>query len=89
MSMMGTITGIMILIFWLGIGPVGQVASAITAKLIELDADQQQQYQDNLVRFLANLAEQDNTIGEKLKPVTTVPYYVFMMLMVISNSTLH
>ncbi|TXZ97088.1 zinc ABC transporter substrate-binding protein ZnuA [Vibrio cholerae] len=63
--------------FWLGIGPVGQVASAITAKLIELDADQQQQYQDNLVRFLANLAEQDNTIGEKLKPVTTVPYYVF------------
>ncbi|ASK54843.1 zinc ABC transporter substrate-binding protein [Vibrio tarriae] len=63
--------------FWLGMEPVGQVASAITEKLIALDADHQQQYQDNLVRFLANLAEQDNTIGEKLKPVTTVPYYVF------------
>ncbi|TXY21598.1 zinc ABC transporter substrate-binding protein ZnuA [Vibrio mimicus] len=63
--------------FWLGIEQAGQVANAITARLIALDEANQQQYQDNLVRFLANLAEQDNVIGEKLKPVTTVPYYVF------------
>ncbi|EEY98601.1 zinc ABC transporter-binding protein ZnuA [Vibrio sp. RC586] len=63
--------------FWLGVEQAGQVASAITERLIALDEANQQQYQDNLVRFLATLAEQDNVIGEKLKPVTTVPYYVF------------
>lgn len=63
--------------FWLGIEQAGQVARSITARLIALDEVNQQQYQANLVRFLTSLAEYDNAIGEKLKPVTTVPYYVF------------
>ncbi|EGQ8494518.1 zinc ABC transporter substrate-binding protein ZnuA [Vibrio cholerae] len=63
--------------FWLGIEQAGQVARVITARLIALDEVNQQLYQANLVRFLTSLAEHDNAIGEKLKPVTTVPYYVF------------
>ncbi|WP_277206826.1 zinc ABC transporter substrate-binding protein ZnuA [Vibrio misgurnus] len=63
--------------FWLGIQPVAQVASAISAQLIALDATNQSKYQANLERFLASLSEREQAIREQLTPVMSVPYYVF------------
>lgn len=63
--------------FWLGIDAVKQVAKAITAKLIKIDAVHASEYQANLDRFLAQLQHTDQRIKQQLASVRNNGYFVF------------
>lgn len=63
--------------FWMGIDTVKQVAPAITARLIEIDAQHEAQYQANLKRFMQGLDETDTRLSKLLQGVKERGYYVF------------
>jgi zinc transport system substrate-binding protein len=63
--------------FWLGIAVAKETAKAISAKLVELDPEHRQQYEDNLKKFLSDLAKTDQQIALRLAPVAKQPYFVF------------
>jgi zinc transport system substrate-binding protein len=63
--------------FWLGSSAAKAVARHISQKLSAIDSRHAEQYQANLNKFLANLAETEQQISVKLQPFQTSPYYVF------------
>jgi len=63
--------------FWLGVDQVGQVAKAITQKLMEMDDKHKDIYNKNLNNFLFSLMQTDKDIVAKLAGVKGQPYYVF------------
>ncbi|EPQ9983758.1 TPA: zinc ABC transporter substrate-binding protein ZnuA [Vibrio vulnificus] len=63
--------------FWMGIDAVKQVAPAITARLIEIDAQNEEQYKANLKRFMQGLDETDTRLNKLLQGVKERGYYVF------------
>ncbi|WP_165311947.1 zinc ABC transporter substrate-binding protein ZnuA [Vibrio ziniensis] len=63
--------------FWLGVEQVGQVANAITQKLIEMDVEHKDIYAKNLKNFMNSLQSTDVQIAAKLASVKQQPYYVF------------
>lgn len=63
--------------FWLGYKTTKQVAQAITNKLSKSDAENAQQYQENLVSFLLKLEQQQQRLEEQLTAVKDKGYYVF------------
>ncbi|CAH0525118.1 zinc ABC transporter substrate-binding protein ZnuA [Vibrio hippocampi] len=62
---------------WLGPEVSGQVAAAITAKLIQLDPSNQSAYEAKLAQFQSNLANKEAEIVAQLAPVKDEGYYVF------------
>nr|WP_192867684.1 zinc ABC transporter substrate-binding protein ZnuA [Thaumasiovibrio occultus] len=62
---------------WLGPQQAQQVATVITAKLVELDPANGEHYQANLAAFNQNLQSISQQIEESLAPVRTNGYFVF------------
>ncbi|MDA0109444.1 zinc ABC transporter substrate-binding protein ZnuA [Vibrio sp. La 4.2.2] len=62
---------------WLGPAQSRQVAKAITAKLIELDPNNEAGYLAKLKAFEANLDATEQKIQQQLKPIQSEGYYVF------------
>lgn len=63
--------------FWLGTEPTLQVAEAITQKLVTMDPEHAEQYQQNLAAFTQNIAQLKVNLTTQLKSVEHSGYYVF------------